>query len=447
MRFLFLLVNVVFASFLLLGLLVGAAFGQSPSVSSSQPSYAPANPCGGYTYCGGAALWLNSDGSYSWTKPAANWGVSDCRSGSIPSPFEYVDVGNFFDSFDPVNNKFSLTIPVSNAVGIWVNCVVDDTSSYHNMFVTYPGPSGFNTGIDLANITFPYTDGKINLLQFNTLDPTNYYIMPNFIGLYDSNFYLLKWVLFNSDGSITGGARTLLGSDLTAWEACSGATCSGGDGGKSSPNYQEIAADVPANQSVLVKGTASQDSGGEWVVTFQPPGSDTTQTGGTGTGGTGTGGTGTGGTGTGGTGTGGTGTGGTGTGGTGTGGTGTVGTGSGGISSTPLPGFSSTDCKGTNNCNKVVQPLPAAPAVSQPVLEATPAAGDMLSSAKTLMPSLQGFVVPQHTGTCPTVDFAVLGKTVTLAAHCTLADGFRVQLGAIMFLVWILIGVMIVVKA
>lgn len=91
--------------------------------------------------------------------------------------------------------------------------------------------------------------------------------------------------------------------------------------------------------------------------------------------------------------------------------------------------------------------LGADPGIGSPTLENTPTAQMILSPLLNLMPSLKSFVVPSHSAECPKPTITLFGKSTTMDAHCTLLEGVRNTLYAVMAFVWLMVAAFIVLRA
>lgn len=87
------------------------------------------------------------------------------------------------------------------------------------------------------------------------------------------------------------------------------------------------------------------------------------------------------------------------------------------------------------------------PNIGTPSLEATPTAQMILSPLLNLMPSLRNFVVPSHSSVCPKPSLQLFAKSVVMETHCTVLDGVKPTLYAVMAFVWLLIGTLIILRA
>jgi hypothetical protein len=125
----------------------------------------------------------------------------------------------------------------------------------------------------------------------------------------------------------------------------------------------------------------------------------------------------------------------------------------------PNPGTDpNTSPTGTQNVNVVNTPnvnvanqvkieWGADPGVASPSLESTPTAQAILLPVLNLMPSLRSFVVPGHASECPKPNFNVFNKAIVMDTHCTLLEGVRPTLYAVMAFAWLMLGALIVLRA
>ncbi|MFM9435744.1 hypothetical protein ACFDR9_002814 [Janthinobacterium sp. CG_23.3] len=100
-----------------------------------------------------------------------------------------------------------------------------------------------------------------------------------------------------------------------------------------------------------------------------------------------------------------------------------------------------------NVANQVKVDWGADPRVMSPSLEATPSALSILSPLFDLMPTLRNFVVPNHSSVCPKPNLSLFNQTLTMDSHCTVLDGIKPTLFAVMAFVWLLAGTLIVLRA
>jgi len=87
------------------------------------------------------------------------------------------------------------------------------------------------------------------------------------------------------------------------------------------------------------------------------------------------------------------------------------------------------------------------PGIASPTLESTPTMPQILGPILSLFSDVRAFQVPSHQGVCPRPTFAAFGRSFTIAAHCTLIEQQRSVIAGFMAVVWVLIGLMIVLKA
>jgi len=87
---------------------------------------------------------------------------------------------------------------------------------------------------------------------------------------------------------------------------------------------------------------------------------------------------------------------------------------------------------------------PGVPSLS---LEATPTAQSILRPVFNVMPTLRNFVVPAHSSECPKPTFNLFNKAILMDTHCTVLDGVRPTLYAVMAFVWLMLGALIILRA
>lgn len=76
-----------------------------------------------------------------------------------------------------------------------------------------------------------------------------------------------------------------------------------------------------------------------------------------------------------------------------------------------------------------------------------PTGSAILKPITDLMPGLKHYVVPSHDAQCPKPQFSLFDKDIVMDSHCTLLEGVRPQLFAIMAAVWALVAVLIILTA
>lgn len=122
-----------------------------------------------------------------------------------------------------------------------------------------------------------------------------------------------------------------------------------------------------------------------------------------------------------------------------------------GTGTTPAPGTASNvnvvNVPGVTVMNKVQLDYGQTPDSAVPELEETPTGAKILQPLNELMPSLKHYVVPSHSAECPKPNFDLFGKQVLMDSHCTLFEGIRPQLFAVMAAVWAIAAVLIVLTA
>jgi hypothetical protein len=93
------------------------------------------------------------------------------------------------------------------------------------------------------------------------------------------------------------------------------------------------------------------------------------------------------------------------------------------------------------------QNLGSDPATGAPQLEATPTAQQILQPVLNLVPTLRNFSASPHAGTCPKPSFSIVGKSITMEAHCTLIDNNKAVMQAAMAFAWAAIALFIILSA
>jgi hypothetical protein len=91
--------------------------------------------------------------------------------------------------------------------------------------------------------------------------------------------------------------------------------------------------------------------------------------------------------------------------------------------------------------------LGADPGIVSPTLEDTPTAQSILDPILTLMPDLKNYVVPSHSGVCPSGSVDIFGHVLVMDEQCTLAETIRPTLYAVMAFVWLFISIVIILSA
>ena len=87
------------------------------------------------------------------------------------------------------------------------------------------------------------------------------------------------------------------------------------------------------------------------------------------------------------------------------------------------------------------------PGIPAPALEATPTASAIIAPLRTAFPGLKNWSVPAHTAACPKDSFTVWNKTYTIEAHCQFFEERRSQIGAALLAAWVLLSLIIVLRA
>lgn len=87
------------------------------------------------------------------------------------------------------------------------------------------------------------------------------------------------------------------------------------------------------------------------------------------------------------------------------------------------------------------------PAIGTPNLEATPTVPMILDPIMNMLPSFKSFAVPSHSTVCPRPTFDFFGNTMTMTAHCEIAEKNRSTIFGFMLAVFAIAGVTIILKA
>lgn len=87
------------------------------------------------------------------------------------------------------------------------------------------------------------------------------------------------------------------------------------------------------------------------------------------------------------------------------------------------------------------------PGIGSPNLEPTPTIPQILSPLLNLAPGLRNYTTPNHQSICPVATFAAFGKQQMLDQHCKLFESNRVLIVQIMYAVYVLAGLLIVLKS
>jgi hypothetical protein len=87
------------------------------------------------------------------------------------------------------------------------------------------------------------------------------------------------------------------------------------------------------------------------------------------------------------------------------------------------------------------------PVTPAPTLESTPTAQMILAPILSMLPNLRTFNVASHTATCPKPTVSLVGKTITMDAHCTVIDSIKPTLQTAMLFVWSAIALFIILAA
>lgn len=108
---------------------------------------------------------------------------------------------------------------------------------------------------------------------------------------------------------------------------------------------------------------------------------------------------------------------------------------------------SASTSTGTNPSTQPLENLGPDPGIGFPALETIPTVPQILDPIFALFPSLRSYVVPQHTGTCPTATLSLFGRTQSIEAHCGLLESVRGLLSAIMLFVWGFVALRVTLSA
>jgi hypothetical protein len=87
------------------------------------------------------------------------------------------------------------------------------------------------------------------------------------------------------------------------------------------------------------------------------------------------------------------------------------------------------------------------PVTPAPTLESTPTAQMILAPILSMLPNLRTFNVASHTATCPKPTVSLVGKTITMDAHCTVIDSIKPTLQTAMLFAWSAIALFIILAA
>jgi hypothetical protein len=87
------------------------------------------------------------------------------------------------------------------------------------------------------------------------------------------------------------------------------------------------------------------------------------------------------------------------------------------------------------------------PGIASPTLESSPTMPQILGPILSLFSDVRAFQVPGHQGICPRPSLSAFGRMFTINSHCTLIEQQRSVIAGFMAVVWMLIGLMIVLKA
>jgi hypothetical protein len=87
------------------------------------------------------------------------------------------------------------------------------------------------------------------------------------------------------------------------------------------------------------------------------------------------------------------------------------------------------------------------PGIGSPSLEQTPTAAQILAPILGMLPDLRNYGMPAHTAQCPEPSITLFDSTVTVTAHCQLAEQFRPQIYVTFVLAFTLAALFIVLTA
>jgi hypothetical protein len=87
------------------------------------------------------------------------------------------------------------------------------------------------------------------------------------------------------------------------------------------------------------------------------------------------------------------------------------------------------------------------PVTAAPTLELTPTAPMILAPILNMLPGLRTFNVIGHTATCPKPTVSLVGKTITMDAHCTVIDSIKPILQTAMLFAWAAFALFIILAA
>ena len=94
-----------------------------------------------------------------------------------------------------------------------------------------------------------------------------------------------------------------------------------------------------------------------------------------------------------------------------------------------------------------LQNLGVDPVTPAPTLEASPTAPMILAPILNMLPGLRTFNVTGHTATCPKPTVLLVGRTITMDAHCTVIDSIKPILQTAMLFAWAAISLFIILAA
>jgi hypothetical protein len=87
------------------------------------------------------------------------------------------------------------------------------------------------------------------------------------------------------------------------------------------------------------------------------------------------------------------------------------------------------------------------PAIGAPTLEEPPTADQILKPVFDMLPGFKNFAVPSHSAECPKPQFELFERQYVMDAQCTIAENNRSLIAGLMAAVWIMLSVIIVLRA
>lgn len=94
-----------------------------------------------------------------------------------------------------------------------------------------------------------------------------------------------------------------------------------------------------------------------------------------------------------------------------------------------------------------LQNLGPDPGVGAPTLEEIPTSEQILKPIFDLLPDFRSFDVPSHAAECPKPSFHLFDRDYVMDTQCTISEDNRPLIQALMSALWVIIGVMIVLRA